>query len=183
MTETGSPIDEQERLEWAKQALRDAATAAARTAPGGEVPPDLAEPDGWRWRVLDDLTTLSEAVNRDYQAARERQRALAWESRLGRLATGGAAAVGSAVSAAGVALTKTSALGGWALLVFGVVFAFAGSVFSANNYVRNRGQRLRFLRLLHDIWDFAYIVLPTAQPGDAYAALAGIRTQWETAGG
>lgn len=39
MTGTGDPFDEQERLEWARQALRDAATAAAEKAPGGEVPP------------------------------------------------------------------------------------------------------------------------------------------------
>jgi hypothetical protein len=183
MTQMGDSFDQQERLGWARQALRDAAAAAAKTAPDDEVPADLSEPGGWRWRVLDDLAGLSKAVNRDYETARERQKALAWESRLGRLATGGAAAVGSAMSAAGVGLTKTSAVGGWILVVVGVVFAFAGSVFSANNYVRNRGQRLRFLRLLHDIWDFAYLVLPTAQPADAYAALGAIRTQWETAGG
>lgn len=183
MTKTGDPFDEEERLERARQALRAAADAALRTAPGGEVPPDLAEPDGWRWRVLDDLAGLSNAVNRDYEVARERQRKLAWESRLGRFATGGAAAVGSVVSAAGVGLTKTSAVGGWILVIVGVVFAFTGSIFSANNYVRNRGQRLRFLRLLHDIWDFAYLVLPTAPPADACAALGAIRTEWETAGG
>lgn len=57
------------------------------------------------------------------------------------------------------------------------------SVFSAENYVRNRSQRLRFLRLLHDIWDFAYLVLPQAEPAGAYTQLSAIRTEWKTAGG
>ena len=159
MTQASEPFNIEERLEWARGALRDAAAAALATTPGGQVPPDLAESDGWRWRVLEDLTSLSQAVSRDYESARERQQKLAWESRLGPIATGGGAAVGSVVSAVGAGLIKTSGVVGWILVVFGVIAAVGGSVFSANNYVRNRGQRLRFQRLLRDICDFAYLVV------------------------
>ncbi len=63
------------------------------------------------------------------------------------------------MSAVGAGLIKTSGVVGWILVVFGVIAAVGGSVFSANNYVRNRGQRLRFQRLLRDICDFAYLVV------------------------
>jgi sulfite exporter TauE/SafE len=91
--------------------------------------------------------------------------------------------VGSVVSAVGAGLIKTTDVLGWIVVVLGVLLAIAGSVFSANNYVRNRSQRLRFLRLLHDICDFAYLLLPTAAPVDAFTQLGAIRTEWETAGG
>lgn len=170
------------RLAWATAALREAGEAAKPTS-GGEVPADLAEPTGWRWRVLADLHQLSANVSRDYDRAKAGQQHQAWESRFGGpLATGGGAAIGSVMSAIGAGLIKTNHLAGWVIVVLGVVLAIAGAVFSANNYVRNRNQRLRFLRLLHDIWDFAYLVLTTAAPADAFAQLGQIRTEWETAG-
>jgi hypothetical protein len=49
---SAQPFDQATRLEWARQALKHAAAAA--TADGKPVPPDLAEPDEWRWRVLGD---------------------------------------------------------------------------------------------------------------------------------
>lgn len=175
-------FNQAERLSWAQQALRDAAEAA-KGADHGKVPVDLVQPDGWRWRVLDDLTNLSSAVDRDYQRAQTRQQRQAWQARLpGPLATGGSAAAGSVVSAVGAGIIKTSSALGWIVVIAGVLLAVLGSVFSATNYVRNRNQKLRFLRLLHDIWDFAYLVLPTANPADAYTQLAAVRTQWETAG-
>ena len=175
-------FDTDTRLAWAEAALRSAAEAA-KPSNGGESPADLAEPNGWRWRVLDDLRQLSAAVSHDYDRAKTSQQHQAWESRFaGPLATGGSAAIGSVVSAVGAGLIKTSAVAGWIILVLGVLLAIAGSVFSANSYVRNRSQRLRFQRLLHDIWDFAYLVLPTATSADAFGQLGAIRTEWETAG-
>lgn len=182
MTNVSDSFDTQERLAWARDALGAAAAGSANN--GGQVPPDLIEPDGWRWRVLSDIQQLSGAVSRDYARAKSSQQRQAWESRFaGPVATGGGAAVGSIVSAVGAGLTKTSAVTGGIVIALGVLFAIAGSVFSANNYVRNRSQRLRFLRLLHDIWDFAYLVLPTAAPAEAFTQLGVIRTEWETAGG
>ena len=183
MGQPNDGFDTQERLTWAEEALRAAAAATATTS-GGQVSPDLVEPDGWRWRVLRDLQQLSDAVRRDYARARSGQRRQAWESRFGGpVATGGGAAAGSVVSAVGAGLIKSSALIGWVVVVLGVLLAIAGSVFSANSYVRNRSQALRFSRLLRDIWDFAYLVLPTASPADAFTQLSAIRTEWETAGG
>ncbi|MHB8660216.1 MAG: hypothetical protein ACYC91_20215 [Solirubrobacteraceae bacterium] len=54
--------DTRERFAWAEEALRAAAAAVGANS-GGQVPPDLAEPDGWRWRVLRDLQQLSGAVS------------------------------------------------------------------------------------------------------------------------
>lgn len=51
------PFDQATRLEWARQALKDAATAPS--ADGKAVPSGLAEPDGWRWRILGELNGLS----------------------------------------------------------------------------------------------------------------------------
>jgi hypothetical protein len=172
----------EERLGWAEKALRDAAEAAA--ASGGQVPPDLAEEDGWRWRVLRDLTNLSKAVETDYTNAKGNEQQHAWEAHVGtRAAIGGGAAVGSVISALGAGVVKTNGTVGWILVVFGVLFAFAGSVFTADAYIRSRNQKLRFLRLLHDISDFAYLVLPTVERVDAFDRLSTIRTEWETAGG
>ncbi|HEX4661850.1 MAG TPA: hypothetical protein VH307_31025 [Streptosporangiaceae bacterium] len=64
----------------------------------------------------------------------------------------------------------------------GVVFAIVGSVISSNNYVQNRNKQLRFLRLLYDMWDYAYLVLPTASAADTYTQLDTFRSLWETAG-
>jgi hypothetical protein len=182
MDPAGDRFDSTKRLGWAQEALRAAGKAAA--AAGGQVPPDLAEKDGWRWRVLDDLTKLSAAVQTDYKNAKGNEQQHAWEAHVGtRAAIGGGAAVGSVISAIGAGVIKTNATVGWILVVFGVLFAVAGAVFSADAYIRSRNQKLRFLRLLHDIWDFAYLVLPSADPIDAFDRLSTIRTEWETAGG
>lgn len=37
-------------------------------------------------------------------------------------------------------------------------------------------------RLLYDLWDYAYVVLPTAAEGDVYTAVSAIRGLWESAG-
>jgi hypothetical protein len=112
------------------------------------------------------LSGLSTALITDYDCAREKQAHQAWESRLGGpLATGGSAAVGAIVSAIGAGVVKTSAVAGWAVIVVGVLLAIIGSVLSANTYVQNRNQKLRYLRLLYDLWDYAYVVLPTASEG------------------
>lgn len=139
-------FDTETRLAWAKAAFQ-AAAEAAKQSNGGQIPADLTEPTGWRWRVLNDLHQLSAAVSHDYARAKTSQQHQAWESRVaGPLATGGGAAIGSIMAAVGAGLIKTSAIAGWIIVVLGVVLAVAGSVFSANNYVRNRSQRLRFLR-------------------------------------
>ena len=83
----------------------------------------------------------------------------------------------------GAAVLKVSTPGGWVLTVLGVAFAPGGSFFSANTYVQNRNKKLRFLRLLYDLWDFAVVVLPSAAPADAYDRVSAIRVGWETAGG
>lgn len=175
------PFDQASRLEWARQALKEA--AAAYSVDGKPVPADLAEPSGWRWRVLGELSGLSTALVTDYDRAREKQAHQAWESRLGGpLVTGGSAAIGAVVSAIGAGAVKTSAAVGWAVIVIGVLLAIIGSVLSANTYVQNRNQKLRYLRLLFDLWDYAYVVLPTASEGDAYTAVSAIRGLWESAG-
>lgn len=177
------PFDEGQRLQWARAALQAAAESAAAAASDHQVPPDLISPDGWRWRVLSDLTELSGAVTRDYEQARTRQSRQAWQSRFGgALATGAGAAVGSIVSAVGAGLVKTNAVAGWVVVVVGVVLAIVGSVISSNNYVQNCNKQLRFLRLLYDMRDYAYLVLPTASDVDTYTQLDTFRSLWETAG-
>jgi hypothetical protein len=177
------PFDQEARLQLASAALRSAAESAKAAGNSGQAPPDLVPPDGWRWRVLSDLTALSGAVNRDYEQARARQARQAWQSRFGGpIATGAGAAVGSVVAAVGAGIVKTSTVGGWVVVVLGVLLAVAGSVISSNNYVQNRNKQLRFLRLLHDIWDYAYLVLPTASAADTFTQLGTFRTLWETAG-
>jgi hypothetical protein len=177
------PFDEDQRLQLATAALRTAAESAKVASSKGQAPSDLVPPDGWRWRVLSDLTALSRAVNRDYEQARTRQARQAWQSRFGGpVATGAGAAVGSIVAAVGAGLVKTSTVGGWVVVVLGVLLAVGGSVISSNNYVQNRNKQLRFLRLLYDIWDYAYLVLPTATAADTFTQLGTFRTLWETAG-
>jgi hypothetical protein len=177
---TGDPFDEVERRKWAEEAL-DAAIDAAKAA--GSVPADLIAPDGWRWRVLDELTALSAQLNRQYEKARAKQRHQAWQSRFGGpVATAGGAGIGAILSAVGAGIAQTSAIVGWTILVLGVLFAVAGSVFSANTYVQNRNRKLRYSRLLHDIWDYAYMVLPTAEASDVYNELNDLRADQETAG-
>jgi hypothetical protein len=178
---TTEPFDEDQRAQLAKAALEGAAKTKA--VGGHQVPPDLISPDGWRWKVLSGLTDLSKSVNRDYERARTRQRRQAWQSRFGGpLATGAGAAVGSVVSAVGAGLVKTNTAGGWVVVVLGVLLAIGGSVISSNNYVQNRNKQLRFLRLLYDIWDYAYLVLPTATVADTFTQLDTFRSLWETAG-
>jgi hypothetical protein len=180
---TSGSFDEDQRLQWAQTALQSAAESAKAASSEHQVPPDLDSPDGWRWRVLGDLTALSNAVNRDYEQARARQSRQAWQSRFGGpLTTGAGAAVGSIVAAVGAGLVKTNAVGGWVIVVLGVLFAIGGSVISSNNYVQNRNKQLRFLRLLYDMWDYAYLVLPTASAADTFTQLDTFRNLWETAG-
>lgn len=177
----GQALNTDDRRRWAQDALRAAAKAAE--AVHGQVPPDLVESTGWRWRVLAELDGLSADLVKGYQRADKKQSRQAWESRwAGSLATGGGAAIGSIVSAVGAGLIKTNASLGWTLVILGVLFAISGSVFSANTYVQNRNKKLRYLRLLYNIWDYAFAVLPTALPGDAYNAVDTIRSLWETAG-
>ncbi|HSZ41952.1 MAG TPA: hypothetical protein VK817_18505 [Trebonia sp.] len=178
---SAQPFDQATRLGWARQALEEAAAAAS--AGGKPVPPDLTEPDGWRWRVLEELSGLSAALVADYNRARDKQAHQVWESRLGGpLTTGGSAAIGAVVSAIGAGVIKTSTAASWSVIVIGVLLAIGGSVLSANTYVQNRHKKLRFLRLLFDLWDYAYIVLPTAPEGDVYTAVSAIRGLWESAG-
>jgi hypothetical protein len=180
-TITTQPYDQQTRLEWARQALRDAGAAASTD--GKPMPPDLAEPDGWRWRVLGELSELSTALMADYESALRKQSHQMWETRLGGpLATGGSAAIGAVVTAIGGGVLKTNAAAGWGVIILGVALAIAGSVLSANTYVQNRNKKLRFLRLLYDLWDYAYLVLPTATESDVYTDVSAIRGLWETAG-
>jgi hypothetical protein len=176
----GEALNTEDRRKWAEDALRAAAKAAQVS---GQVPADLVEPTGWRWRVLHELDGLSTDLVKAYRRANKRQSHQAWESRWGGpLATGGGAAVGSVVSAVGAGVIKTNAAAGWALVIVGVLIAVVGSVFSANTYVQNRNKKLRYLRLLYDIWDYAFAVLPSAQASDAYNAVDSIRSLWETAG-
>jgi len=178
----GDALNTEDRQRWAQEALRAAAAEAGKTS-NGQVPPDLIESTGWRWKVLAELDGLSTDLVTGYNRANKRQSRQAWESRwAGPFATGGGAAIGSIVSAVGAGLIKTNTALGWALVIVGVFFAIAGSVFSANTYVQNRNKKLRYLRLIYDIWDYAFAVLPTAAPGDAYNAVDAIRSLWETAG-
>jgi hypothetical protein len=164
-----------------------AAQAALEAAKGASKDPradGLDDPDGWRWQILDELHGLAKAVNADYETARQKQRAQALAYRVGTpLATGGVAAFGAVISAVGGAVVKLNTPAGWVLTVLGVAFALGGSFFSANTYVQNRNKKLRFLRLLYDLWDFAVAVLPSAAPADAYDRVSAIRVGWETAGG
>jgi len=165
------------KFEWAKIALR----AAQAEAGNGAQAQGLAEPDGWRWRVLADLEGLHVAVVRDYTKARDKQRSQAWESRLGPVVTGAGAGVGAVVAAIGAGIVKTGRWG-WALIVVGVVFAIVGSVFGANSYVRNRSQKLRFLRLMQGLGDYAYLSLAVAEAPEVFQQLDAFRQLWETAG-
>ena len=164
-----------------------AAKAALEIAKGASQDPradGLDDPGGWRWQILDELYGLAKAVNADYETARQKQRAQALAYRVGTpLATGGVAGFGAIISAVGGALVKLNTPAGWVLTVLGVAFALGGSFFSANTYVQNRNKKLRFLRLLYDLWDFAVAVLPSAAPADAYDRVSAIRVGWETAGG
>jgi hypothetical protein len=172
-------FDNAERYAAAKAALEAAKRASKDPRADG-----LDDPDGWRWQILDEFYGLAKAVNADYEKARQNQRAQALAYRVGTpLATGGVAAFGAVISAVGAAVLKLNTPGGWVLTVLGVAFALGGSFFSANTYVQNRNKKLRFLRLLYDLWDFAVVVLPSAAPADAYDRVSAIRVGWETAGG
>jgi len=140
-----------------------------------------ADKDGdWQIQVLDQLMSLTEWIAKGYRAARRKQSTQAWESRVAPVATGGSAAVGAVIAAVGTA--STSGTLRWFLVVFGVLFSFAGSLLGANAYVRNRSITLRYLRLLHDIPNYAYLVLPASKPADAYSQLDTFRQLWGTAG-
>ena len=172
------PFDNAGRHVAAKAALKAAKDASKDPRADG-----LDDPDGWRWQVLDELYGLAMAVNADYETARKNQRNQALAYRVGTpLATGGIAAFGAVISAVGAAVLKLNTPGGVVLTLLGVAFALVGSFFSANTYVQNRNKKLRFLRLLYDLWDYAIAVLPSAAQVDAYDRVSAIRVGWETAG-
>lgn len=162
---------------WARDALKSAEALAGADAEAK----GLSEPDGWRWRVLADLQGLDEVIVRDYTKARDKQKSQAWESRLGPIVTGGGAGVGAVVAAIGAGIVKSGGWG-WVLIVVGVLFAVVGSVLGANSYVRNRSQKLRYLHIMHSLSDYAYLVLPVAEPAEAFQQLEGFRQLWESAG-
>ena len=165
------------KFDWARKALLVAQAGAGKEAEGQ----GLIEPDGWKWRVLADLEGLSTVIVRDYIRARDKQRSQAWETRWGPIFTGAGAAVGAAVAAIGASLPGTGRWG-WALSIPGVLIAIAGSVLGANSYVRSRNQKLRYLHIMHAIADYAYLVLPVAEPAEAFQQLDSFRQLWESAG-
>lgn len=175
---------EPEPLEWAITALHsESASELAKMEKEGlsaTVPPDLVAPDGWRWRVLTDLTELHQSAIDGYDHALRKQTWLTLESSVGKIFVGGIAGVGAFAEIIGVAYVKGSA--GWILAAVGIALAVGGSVFSASSYLRNRNQKLRYLRLMHDIRDYAYLLLPTAERNDVYAQMDNFRQLWETAG-
>lgn len=161
---------------WARGTLKAAQASAGSDAETK----GLTEPDGWRWRVLGELEELHEVIVRDYTKARDKQKSQAWETRWGPIFTGAGAAVGAAVAAVGASLG--SGRWGWALSLPGVLIAVAGSVLGANSYVRSRNQKLRYLHLMHALADYAYLVLPVAEPAEAFQQLDSFRQMWESAG-
>lgn len=180
---SAEPFDIDIRRQWAEEALVRAGEAAKASCPNSEVPPDLIRPDGWRWRVLADMTQLTMAINRAYEDARRRQDRQAWQNRIGGpVTTGAGSAIGAVVAAIGAGQLKADAPLGWLVIALGVIGAIVGSIFSASNYVQNRNKVRRFLRLLHDIWDFNYMVLPDISAADAFRQLDTFRQMWETAG-
>lgn len=166
-----------DKFEWAELALRAAQSDSGKDAETK----GLIEPSGWRWRVLADLQELHAVVVRDYTKARDKQKSQAWETRMGPVVTGAGAGVGSVVAAIGAGIAKSGGWG-WLLIVAGVLFAIAGSVVAANSYVRSRNQKLRYLHLMHALADYAYLVLPVAEPAEAFQQLDSFRQMWESAG-
>ena len=77
----GAALRTEDRHKWAQDALRAAAKAAETSS--GQVPPDLIESTGWRWRVLAELDGLSADLVKGYERASKRQSHQAWESRWG----------------------------------------------------------------------------------------------------
>jgi len=172
-----STVRTNDKFGWARAALKAAQSDAGKDAESK----GLVEPSGWRWKVLADLEELHEVIVRDYTNARDKQKSQAWESRLGPIVTGGGAGIGAVVAAIGAGIVKSGGWG-WVLIVVGVLFAVVGSVLGANSYVRNRNQKLRFLRLIHGLGDYAYLVLPGVEPADAFQQLDSFRQLWESAG-
>jgi hypothetical protein len=164
------------KFDWARSALKAAQVASAKEAEAQ----GLMDPDGWRWRVLADLEELYDVMVRDYTRARDKQRSQAWETHWGPVLTGTGAAVGAAVAAVGASLG--SGRWSWVLSIPGVLIAIAGSVVGANSYVRSRNQKLRFLHVMHALADYAYLVLPVAQPAEVFQQLDSFRELWESAG-
>ncbi|HET9059614.1 MAG TPA: hypothetical protein VFN61_06810 [Acidimicrobiales bacterium] len=159
---------------WARDALK--ATQFSTDAKGN----GFDDPDGWRWRVLADLEELHGVIVRDYTKARDKQKSQAWETRWGPIFTGAGAALGAAFAAVGASFG--SGRWGWAFSIPGVVIAIVGSVVGANSYVRSRNQKLRYLHLMHALADYAYLVLPVAEPAEAFQQLDSFRQMWESAG-
>ncbi len=166
----------------AKFDLAKRALGAARVAAGADAGVQgLIEPDGWRWTVFADLQALYDVIVHDYKYARDGQKDQAWKARIAPLITGGTAGVGAVVAAVGAGVVKSGPWV-WPVILIGIVVAIAGSLFGANSYIRDRNQKLRYLRIMHDLGDFAYLVLPTAQPTDVFQQLDNFRGLWESAG-
>lgn len=177
-TSTAAGMDKaKDKFEWAALALRAAQSDSGKDAETK----GLIEPSGWRWRVLADLEELHAVVVRDYIKAKDKQKSQAWETRMGPIITGAGAGAGSVVAAVGAGIAKSGAWG-WLLIVAGVLFAVAGSVMGANSYVRSRNQKLRYLHMMHALADYAYLVLPGAEPADVFQQLDTFRQLWESAG-
>jgi hypothetical protein len=156
----------------------EAASAGSRTPSDG-----ADQPEGWRWMVLRDLRKLWEDVRGDYDRAAKRTKRQAWESRFGGpIATGGSAGVGAVVTVLGTSLFDTNRLAGIVVAAAGFLFALIGSVLSASNYVSNRSKQLRCSRLMHDIANYSYMLLPSGTASEAFAQLDNFRVLWETAG-
>ena len=153
--------------------------AVPAVAASAAVNPAAVSPD-WRQHVLEELRTFTDALGNDYSKARQQLKTQAWEAKVAPIATGSSAAGGSVLAGLGGSLVS----GPWrfGFVVGGAVLALVGTVFSANTYVRNRSMMLRFLRLMNDMADYAYLVLPSASPQETYQQLDTYRQQWESAG-
>jgi hypothetical protein len=170
-------VDGETRLDQPRQILE-----ATRSPVHPRVPAHLQD-DKWRLRILDELDGLRGRILNDYRRSLERQRRQAWEYRWGGpLATGLGAGIGSVMAAVGAGIASSNKGLGWTLIVAGFLVSVVGSVLTSNNYVYNRKQTLRFLRLLYDISDYCALVLPTAEAPEVFTQVDTFRQLWETAG-
>lgn len=167
--------------ERAREALRE--TAAAQASPksqaDGQALSGLDESAGWRWHALETMHGLALDIAPSYESARDKFAAQYWESLVGPVFTGVGAASGAALTALGASV---KAAWGDPVIAVGFLLAVGGSVFSANAYVRSRKTQSRYLRLVFDMSDYSFMVLPTASPGDVFQQLDTFRGLWETAG-
>jgi hypothetical protein len=156
---------------------------AASATSNGSQPGEKADLTDWRAIVLAELRAFHERVGRDYEKARRRSSRQAWSTQwAGKGVTAGSAGIGSVMAAVGSGVIQTNTVVGWVLVVIGVVFAMLGAVIPASNYVQNRNKMLRFLRLGKDVFDWTWLVLPTAEKQAAYDQLDQFRSMWESAG-